>query len=97
MNFADLVNRIRTERNLTREVPGFDPENGNERAKFLFLFEAPGAKAVKTGLISFNNPDPTARNFLSQLEAAAIRRDEIAIWNTVPWYITSVRLKIEQI
>jgi uracil-DNA glycosylase len=87
MNFADLVNRIRAERNLTREVPGFDPKNGNERAKFLFLFEAPGAKAVKTGLISFNNPDPTARNFLSQLEAAAITRDEIALWNTVPWYI----------
>lgn len=87
MDFADLVNRIKVERNLTREVPSFDPKNGNERATFLFLFEAPGAKAVETGLISFDNPDPTARNFLSQLESAGITRGEIALWNTVPWYI----------
>lgn len=87
MNFVDLVNRIRAEQNLTHEVPGFDPNNGNENAKFLFLFEAPGAKAVKTGLISFNNPDPTARNFLSQLKAADIACDEITLWNTVPWYL----------
>ena len=96
MNFADLVNRIRAERSLTREVPGFDPQNGNESAKFLFLFEAPGAKAVKTGRISFENPDPTARNFRGQLAAAGISREEIALWNTVPWYIgneegTSIR------
>ena len=96
MNFTKLVNRIRKEKNLSNEVPGFDPKNGNERAKYLFLFEAPGARAVKTGQISFENPDPTARNFRSQLAAAGITREEIALWNTVPWYIgnkerTSIR------
>lgn len=68
-------------------VPGFDPQNGNEQAKFLFLFEAPGAKAVETGQVSFENPDPTARNFRNQLAAAEIERKDIALWNTVPWYI----------
>ena len=87
MKFADLVTRIRTERNLTREVPGFDTENGNERAKYLFLLEAPGPKAVQSGRISFDNPDPSARNFREQLAAAAIDRKEIALWNVVPWYI----------
>jgi uracil-DNA glycosylase len=96
MNFADLVNQIRTDRQLTREVPSFDPKNGNESAKLLFLLEAPGAQAVKSGLISFDNPDPSARNFRNQLEKAGIRREEIALWNIVPWYIgnketTSIR------
>jgi len=96
MNFATLVNQIRAERNLTSRVPGFDPKNGNERAKYLFLLEAPGPKAVETGQISFDNPDPSAKNFRKQLAAAGINREEIAVWNVVPWYIgneggTSIR------
>lgn len=96
MSFADLVNRIRIEKNLNREVPGFDPKNGNEQAKYLLLLEAPGPKAIQTGQISFDNPDPSARNLQKQLAAAGITREEIAIWNVVPWYIgneagTSIR------
>lgn len=87
MNFSKLVSRIRKECNLNREVPDFDPRNGNEAAKYLFLLEAPGPKAVQTGLISFDNPDPTAGNFREQLAVAGISRHEIAIWNVVPWYI----------
>lgn len=96
MNFNDLVKRIRTERALTAEVPDFDPKNGNEVAKYLFLLEAPGPKAVQTGHISFDNPDPSAKNFREQLAVAGIAREEIALWNVVPWYIgnaagTSIR------
>lgn len=96
MSFADLVNRIRIEKNLNREVPGFDPKNGNEQAKYLFLLEAPGPKAIKSRQISFDNEDPSARNFRNQLDEAGITREEIAIWNVVPWYIgneagTSIR------
>ncbi len=87
MTFEQLVHKIRGDRNLDREVPGFDPSNGNERAKFLFLLEAPGPKAVKTGIISFDNPDQTARNLRDQLAAAGIVRTEIALWNVVPWFL----------
>jgi uracil-DNA glycosylase len=87
MRFEQLVSKIRTDRGLEREVPGFDPINGNERAKFLFLLEAPGPRAVETGFISFDNPDPTARNLREQLAAAGIVRSEIALWNVVPWYL----------
>ena len=87
MSLMNVVNKIRQETGLTSEVPEFDPNNGNEMAKYLFLLEAPGAKAVKTGYISFGNPDPSARNFKVLLEKAEIDRSEIAIWNTVPWYI----------
>ena len=96
MNFSGLVDRIRAERGLTDQVPGFDEENGNERAKYLFLLEAPGPKAVESGKISFKNPDPSARNLRNQLTEAGIPYQEIAIWNIVPWYIgndegTSIR------
>ncbi|MBC8378267.1 MAG: uracil-DNA glycosylase [Planctomycetes bacterium] len=84
---ADIANRIRAERGLTSEVPDFDPNNGNEQAKYLFLLEAPGAKAVKSGFISLDNPDQTAANFRQFLEEAGIDRSEIALWNIVPWYI----------
>jgi len=96
LSFADLVNRIRKEKILLREVPGFDPKNGNEQAKYLFLLEAPGPKAIQSGQISFDNEDPSARNFRNQLDKAGIAREEIALWNVVPWYIgnetgTSIR------
>lgn len=87
MNFANLVDQIRTERNLTSKVPGFDPENGNECAKYLFLLEAPGPKAVESGKISLDNDDPSARNFRDQLRVACIGDEELALWNVVPWYI----------
>ena len=82
-----FVDRIRSENQLGREIPDFDPGNGNEIAKYLFVLEAPGPKAVETGYISFENPDQTARNFREQLEVAQISRDEIVIWNIVPWYV----------
>ena len=86
-NLRKFVNKIRKENGLTKEVPDFDPLNGNANARILFVLEAPGAKAVKTGYISFDNPDQSARNFRDQLHKAEIDRGEIAIWNIVPWYL----------
>jgi uracil-DNA glycosylase len=82
-----LVKQIRVEQKLDVEVPGFDPHNGNEKAHFLFVLEAPGPQAVASKIISFDNPDPTASNFRSQLKLAGIEREDIALWNIVPWYI----------
>jgi uracil-DNA glycosylase len=96
MNFETLIHKIRADLRLNNEVPEFDPKNGNEHAKYLFLLEAPGPKAITSGFVSFENPDPTARNFRDQLTTAGINRTDIAIWNIVPWYIgneagTSIR------
>ncbi|ATG89374.1 uracil-DNA glycosylase [Methylomonas koyamae] len=85
--FAEIVERIKADKHLGKEVPSFDPSNGNENAEYLFLLEAPGPKAVETGRISFDNPDPSAREFGRELAVAGIDRDEIAIWNIVPWYL----------
>ena len=54
--------------------------------------EAPGAKAVKSGYLSFDNNDGTAKNFRNQLIAASVERKDIAIWNAVPWYIGNEEL-----
>jgi uracil-DNA glycosylase len=88
MNFDGLVSHIRKKQRLTEaEVPGFDPKNGNENAKYLFLLEAPGPMAVQSGKISFENDDPTAKNMKKQLNEAGIDRRDIALWNVVPWFI----------
>ena len=84
---AVFVDRVRSERQLGREVPDFDPNNGNETAKYLFVLEAPGPKAVETGFVSFDNPDQTAKNFRDQLEKAQISRSDMVVWNIVPWYV----------
>ena len=84
---ARIVDRIRSEQNLGREVPGFDPRNGNEKARFLLVLEAPGPKAVASGVISLDNDDLSAKNLRAQLQAADISRADLAIWNVVPWYL----------
>lgn len=94
MNVSSLsliVERIRSERQLSREVPGFDPQNGNEAARFLYVLEAPGPKAVASGYISLNNADQTAKNFRAQIAAAGLRPADIALWNVVPWYLGNAK------
>lgn len=93
MSFVELVNRIRKEQGLGCEVPGFDPDNGNEQAHYLFLLEAPGPKAVQTGKVSLTNPDPTASNLRQQLYRAGIGAEAIAVWNVVPWYLGNQQRK----
>ena len=53
------------------------------------LAEAPGPKAVKSGFVSRNNPDETAKNFLLLNSEAGIDRERTIIWNIVPWYVGS--------
>ncbi len=68
---------------MERDVPFFDPCDGGIRARILFLLEAPGPQAVRTGFVSRDNPDPTARNLRQLL--APLPRHETVLWNIVPW------------
>lgn len=87
MAFPELIKQIKEEQGLDHEVPGFDPKNGNEAGRYLFLLEAPGPRALQTGYVSVDNPDPTAWNFQAQLGEAEIEAKDIAVWNVVPWYL----------
>lgn len=87
MAFSELINQIKEEQGFYHAVPGFDPKNGNEEARYLFLLEAPGPRAIQTGYVSLDNPDPTARNFQKQLRQSEVAAEDIAVWNVVPWYL----------
>ena len=92
-----FVEAIRTERGLESEIPFFDPRDGGTRAHALFLLEAPGPKAVRSGFISRDNPDPSARNFRVLLATAAIPRERTVLWNIVPWYIgTGMNIRVAE-
>lgn len=72
------------------EVPDFDPMDGGQCAKVLFLQEKPGPKtSIKrggSGFISRNNDDATAANCYRWLKAIGIDRQISAFWNTIPWW-----------
>ncbi|HWE05335.1 MAG TPA: uracil-DNA glycosylase [Rhizomicrobium sp.] len=72
-----------------RDVPYFDPLDGGTVAECLFLLEAPGPQARKSGFVSRNNPDETAKNWFELNVAAGIDRRRTILWNIVPWYIGS--------
>ena len=82
-----FVRTIRANRGLSNEIPYFDPCDGGINASLLFLLEAPGPRAVSSGFISRDNPDPSARNFRGLLAGAGISRESSVLWNIVPWYI----------
>jgi len=71
------------------EVPYFDPADGGVNAGCLFLLEAPGAKAIKSGFVSRNNADETAKNFFLLNREAGTDRKRTIVWNIVPWYVGS--------
>jgi hypothetical protein len=70
-----LMNIVRRLRAQGRRTPDVDPNGGGISAKVLFLLTTAGPEAVKTGIISPDNPDPTARNMrLTLSEAGFVRR-----------------------
>jgi uracil-DNA glycosylase len=81
-----FVEDLRTTRPDPRDVPGFDPKNGNLNAKVLLVLEAPGPGAVTSGRVSIENEDPTARNLKKLLRKAGLKPEDLMIWNAVPWY-----------
>lgn len=84
-----FVEQLRSEAGPDAGIPYFDPWDGGINAQALFLLEAPGPKAVKSGFISRNNPDETAKNMFELCREAGLERKETVLWNAVPWYIGS--------
>lgn len=86
-SLTEFVDRIKKDRGLSYDIPYFDPCDGGIKAKVLFLLEAPGPKAVKSGFISRNNDDKSAQNMLYFLKQAGISREDTILWNIIPWYL----------
>lgn len=66
-------------------IPYFDPCDGGKAAECMFVFEAPGPSAVKSGFISCNNDDVSAENFFWLNQEAGLPRACTVSWNVVPW------------
>ena len=84
---TQFVEKIRKDKNLSNEVPFIDPMGGGVNARCLCVLQDPGRKTQVTGLVSRNNPDPTARNIFTFYQEANIPREETIIWNVVPWVV----------
>ncbi len=84
---VEYAQQIATRMGSGYEIPHFDPCDGGVNAKVLFLLEAPGRKAMASGFISRNNPDPSAKTICTLLAVAAIARSVTLLRNIVPWYV----------
>jgi hypothetical protein len=82
-----FVEALREEKGPAFQIPYFDPWDGGVQARVLNLLEAPGPKAVRSGFISRNNPDETAKNSFELHRDAGVPRRWAVSWNIVPWYI----------
>jgi len=92
LNLATYVEELRA---LGRgEVPDFDPLDGGDEARVLFLFEKPGPmtsskrgqERTGSGFISRDNDDPTAEATFLFMQKAWLDRRLTAVWNIVPWW-----------
>ena len=72
------------------DVPNVDPNDGGKDARLLVLLESPGPRAVGTGFVSRDNPDPSARNIGRLLDGAGFGRSEVLFWNVVPFCVSTI-------
>lgn len=82
----ELVARIRRETG--RRVPDVDPNGPGIQAAVLLLFRAPNERgSLETGLMAFDNPDPTARYERELMDEVGLSQDICVGWNAIPWDI----------
>jgi uracil-DNA glycosylase len=84
-----LIHLIKTWETGDLRFPRVDPDDGGVNAEVLFLQHTPGRRAVGTGFVSRDNPDPTARNAGEALDYAGFQRTDYVRWNVVPYYIST--------
>jgi hypothetical protein len=68
--------------------PKFDPA-APHKPHTLILLESPGPGVERSGMVSMNNDDDTARELLrlSQIAFGNFARNEILVWNAIPWFL----------
>jgi uracil-DNA glycosylase len=69
------------------EVPHPDPLDGGVEARCLLLLETPGAGMTADSTVSRDSPSRTSANLRRFCEAAALRREDMLVWNVVPWIV----------
>ncbi len=80
-------------------VPDFDPLDGGTDARLLMILEKPGptvAPPKGSGFVSRDNPTETARAIRDGMATAGVPRKGVAIWNTVPWWNGTMRVRVAE-
>jgi uracil-DNA glycosylase len=73
-------------------VPYVDPESGGVAARVLMVLETPSRRgALRSGMVSMDNDDATARNLWLAHRDTGTPRGTGLLWNAVPWYVGSER------
>ncbi|MFC4640041.1 hypothetical protein [Deinococcus hohokamensis] len=79
----ELINRTH------KVIPCFDPEDGGTRAELLLLMSHvggdPGSSKGGSSFISMENEDQTASNLRRVVTGMGLNRENLLIWNVVPW------------
>ena len=88
-HMAPLMELVYALRDRGFNTPNVDPNDGGVAARALFLLETPGPRAVGTGYVSQDNPDPSAMNMRRALQQAGFDRSDVVIWNVVPYCLSS--------
>jgi uracil-DNA glycosylase len=70
-----------------RRIPHFDPADGGDQARLLVLLETPGPGDAPVRFVSRDNPTGTARNLGRFLDEAQLAREDMVLWNAVPWIV----------
>ena len=76
-----------------RPVPEPDPLDGGVTARMLLLLETPGPRVREDAIVSRDKPGGTGANLRRFLDGAGIAREEMLIWNVVPWIIHAAGAK----
>ncbi len=84
---TSFVEGLRQRKGSGYEIPYFDPHDGGINAKALFLMEATGGNAVRSGFVSRNNLDETAKHLRLMTRCAGLDRRECIVWNVCLWYV----------
>ena len=83
-----FVDQLRSARGVA-DVPYVDPTCGGAKARLLTLLMDPGPMAhgrnEASGMLSWDNDDPTAAEMARQLAGVGISWDLAVPWNASPW------------
>lgn len=93
-NLTSFAEKLR-KRRPRLEVPDFDPCDGGVEAQALFFLDTPGREAAKSGFVSSNNPDQTAKNMGKAWKQAGLKRCHVLLWNVVPHCLSTESTKAQ--
>ncbi len=84
-HIAPLTQWIKNYKAKGIDMPWIDPADGGVNARILILLQSPARSNLAPRFVSQDNPGPSQQNLNSFLKQAKIKRENIIIWNTIPW------------